>query len=104
MIFSNTVPLLGLIAATLAAPASCNATTDTAIYKSVKIEPFITVNARTSWPSNATVHGGAVGIAPIPSGQVQGKFVGHLLPNISVETERLMPGSNGGNTVSNGPP
>lgn len=100
MIFSTSFAIFGLVAASLAAPAAGNNTNSNLIYKTAKIEPFITVNIRTNYPANVTIHGSTVGVAPILGGQVMGKFNGQLHPNISAETERLMPGSNGRNTVS----
>ncbi|KAJ6785888.1 hypothetical protein PWT90_07914 [Aphanocladium album] len=100
MIFSTSTAVLSLIAVSLAAPANCSNTNSDLIYRTPRIEPFVTVNIRTNYPANVTLHGSTVGVAPILGGQVQGKFNGQLHPNISAETERLMPGSDGRNTLA----
>jgi len=39
-------------------------------------------------------------MAPIRGGDISGQFNGHLVPNVSVETERPLPSTNGEYTVS----
>lgn len=100
MMFFKTTTLLGLAAVTLATPAACNSNTNNvALYKPPKFDIFAVIDLRVGWPNNVTTHDGPIAMAPIFGGQVKGKFNGQLHPNISAETERLLPGSDGSRSV-----
>lgn len=93
--YAHTVFIVSFVASAFAAPACA-----TAIYKPPKTESFMTIDMKVSYTVNVTTHEGAIGIIPIVSGNLTGKFNGHLVPNLSSATERLLPGSDGANSVS----
>ncbi len=93
--YASTAFVLGCVASALAGPACA-----TGIFKQPKAESFLTVDMQVSYPVNVTTHDGVIGIVPIVGGDIKGKFNGHVVANLSSETERVLPGSNGANSVS----
>ena len=92
---TSTIFFLSCVASALASPACA-----TGIFKQPKAKSFLTIDMVVSIPINVTTHDGVTAMVPIVSGDLKGQFNGHLVPNLTSETERILPGSNGANSVS----
>lgn len=93
--FSQLVVLLS--AATVLAKGSCAK----GIYRAPKADSFMVIDVKSTLPTNVTTPGGVMAIFPFMSGNVTGQFQGVVAHNLSVVTERILPGSDGQNSVSN---
>lgn len=60
------------------------------IYHTPKAESFATVNIQVGYPVNTTTPDGIVGMFPVLSGNITGKFTGRLVPSLSSTTERIL--------------
>ncbi|KAA8645238.1 hypothetical protein EYZ11_012807 [Aspergillus tanneri] len=72
------------------------------IYNQPKVESFVAIDMRVSIPINTTIPGGIVAKVPIVSGDLSGRFNGHLVQNISTSNEAMLPLTEGEHSESNG--
>jgi hypothetical protein len=93
--YTSTIFLLGCVASAFAGPACASG-----IFKQPKAKSFLTIDMVVGLPVNVSTHDGITAMVPIVSGDLKGQFNGHLVPNLTSETERILPGSNGANSVS----
>ncbi|KAA8645635.1 hypothetical protein EYZ11_003470 [Aspergillus tanneri] len=61
------------------------------IYKQPKVESFAAIDMVVSLPANTTTPGGMISKVPIVSGNITGRFNGHLVQNISTSNEAMVP-------------
>ena len=84
----------------LAAGALAANTPGLGIYNSPILLPFVTVEVQARLPNNVTTPDGIVSTSAIPSGNITGRFTGELVAELSYETEKFLPYTDGVFTVS----
>lgn len=88
-----------LLLCSIASAVATGACTD-GIYNPPVGKSFVTVNTKVGMPYNVTTPDGIVAMVPIATGDISGQFNGHLVENLSAETERLLNSKTGTYSVS----
>lgn len=70
------------------------------IYNQPVATSFVTIGITVGQPYNITTPDGIVAMVPIRSGNITGQFNGHLVENVSSETERILNSTSGVYSVS----
>ncbi|KAL5346415.1 hypothetical protein ACLOAV_008686 [Pseudogymnoascus australis] len=89
------IPRSLLILCSIASAVATGSCTDGGIYYPPVGTSFVTVNTKVGMPYNVTTPDGIVALVPIVTGNITGQFNGHLIPNLSAETERLLNSNTG---------